>query len=98
MDFKRGSEGGILLSITSLIYNLSVCPILSEFRNPHFGQARLTLKDYINLLNLKISWSKLAAFCKVAYKYIYFFIYDFEMSKVKCVIILCVNCFIFYFY
>jgi hypothetical protein len=50
----------------------AVCPILSEFRNAHFGQARLTLEEFINLLNGKISWSKLAAFCKVAYKYRYF--------------------------
>jgi hypothetical protein len=31
----------------------AVSPILSEFRKAHFGQARLTLEDFINLLNGK---------------------------------------------
>jgi hypothetical protein len=40
-----------------------------EIRKEHFGKERLTLEDYINLLNGKISWSKHAEFCKVTYKY-----------------------------
>jgi hypothetical protein len=57
---------------------MAVCPILSEFRKAHFGHAGLTLEDYMNLFNGKISWSNSAAFCGMAYKYRYFLIYEFN--------------------